>query len=123
MKQSNEEIIKRTEELKREREKITEEILESDDYIRGSITEIYKMCSNKECECHSTNRKKHGLAYYISSSHQGKTRMIYVPSQYLEDAKERTENYKKVMDLVESISEINSKIFKLEKKIKKGGVK
>lgn len=121
MNQSSKYKVREIDKLRKERDGIFEQMLKYRGAIRGTITGIYKMCSNKECECHSTNREKHGLGYYISSSHQGRTRMIYVPSLILEEAKKRTEDYKKVMELIEEISEINSKIFKLEKEIKKGG--
>jgi len=116
MKQSN-----KIEKLKRKRDNIFKEMIFYRSCIRGSITKIYKMCGNRECECHSTNRKKHGLASYISSSHQGRTRMIYVASWMEEEAEERVEAYKKLSELIEELSEANSEIFKLEKELKKGG--
>ena len=116
MKQSKNKI----EELKRKRDNIFKEMFVYRSAIRGSITKIYKMCNNQKCECHSTNRKKHGLASYISSSHQGRTRMLYIPSWMEEKAKERVKAYKKLCELIEELSEVNSEIFKLEKEIKKG---
>jgi len=116
MKQSNNKI----KELKRKRNNIFKEMFIYRSCIRGSITKIYKMCSNRECECHSTNRKKHGLASYISSSHDGRTRMIYVPFPMEEEAEKRVEGYKRLRELIEELSEINSEIFKLEKVLKKG---
>lgn len=121
MNQSNRYKAGEIDRLRKERDDVFKQMFKYRGAIRGTITGIYKMCSNKECECHSTNREKHGLGYYISSSHQGRTRMIYVPSLILKEAKKRTEDYKKVMELIERISEINSEIFKLEKEIKKGG--
>jgi uncharacterized coiled-coil DUF342 family protein len=109
------------EELKRKRDNILKEMFVYRSAIRGSITKIYKMCSNRECECHSTNRKKHGLASYISSSHQGRTRMIYVPSWMEGEAEKRVEAYKKLCELIEELSEVNSEIFKLDKELRKGG--
>ena len=113
-------MIEKNGRLKQERSKIFEKMLNYSDCIRGTVIEIYKMCNNKNCECHSTNRKKHGLAYYLSSSHKGKTRMIYLPFFMVEAVKKQTDDYKKMLNLMERISEINSEIFKLKKKIKKG---
>lgn len=120
MSQSNSNITREILKLKKKRDNILEEMGRYRDATRGTITSIYKMCSNKECECHSTNRKKHGLAYYISSSHQGRTKMLYIPSSMLEEAQKRTEGYKKLRGLIVELSNINRERFKLEKELKKG---
>jgi len=93
MKQSDK-IKKEKEELEKERDNIFRQMKEYRGAIRGTVIKIYKMCNNKDCECHTTNRKKHGLAYYISSSHQKRTRMLYVPLSMVEEARERVEGIK-----------------------------
>lgn len=115
-------IVKEIDRLKRERSNVFEKMSDHSDCIRGTVTEIYKMCNNKNCECHSTDRKKHGLAYYLSSSHRGKTRMIYLPSRMIKEVKKQTEDYKGMLNLIERISEINNEIFQLKKNIKKGAI-
>jgi hypothetical protein len=91
--------------------------------IRGTITKIYKMCNNKKCGCHTTNREKHGVAYYISSSHKKRTKMLYIPLSMLGEAEERTKGWKVIMELMEEVSSINREIFKREKGLRKKGGK
>lgn len=47
--------------------------------------------------------------------------MIYVPSWMEGEAEKRVEAYKKLCELIEELSEVNSEIFKLEKELRKGG--
>lgn len=121
IKQSYKDLIKKVKELKEERGMIFKEMYKYRSGIRGSVISLYKMCGNKKCDCHTTKRKKHGLAYYISSSHKGKTNMLYIPSVMMEEAKRRIDSYKRLLNLLEELSEINREIFILEKRIKKGG--
>ena len=121
--EQSEKIKREIEKLEKDRDKIFHQVEKHRAAIRGTIVKIYKMCNNKRCECHTTNRKKHGLAYYISSSHQKKTRMLYVPSSMIEEAEERVREWKQLNGLLENISEINSKIFILEKGLKRKGGK
>jgi hypothetical protein len=101
--------------LKEKRAQIFKKMLKYEDGIRGSLIKIYKMCNNRECECHSSNRQKHGLAYYISSSHHGKTKMLYVPLKMFKKSKKQLRDYDILCELLEEISEINREIYKLEK--------
>jgi len=49
--------------------------------------------------------------------------MLYVPLSMVEEARERVEGWKQLNKLLEEISEINSKIFILEKELKRKGGK
>lgn len=118
-----ENIEKEVGKLEKERDEIFRRMKEYRSAIRGTVIRIYKMCNNKNCECHTTNRKKHGVSYYISSSHQKRTRMLYVPFSMVEEAQGRVDGWKRLNELLEKISEINSEIFILEKGIKRKGGK
>ena len=104
-----------TRQLNQRKKEVSREMLASCGGIRGTLVSLYAMCNRHSCDCHGKNRKKHGLAHYISSSTPKGTRMLYVPKPMLEKAKEAIEQYRKLKRAIEELSDLNRAIFEEEK--------
>lgn len=97
-----------THDLIRKRREITNHIpLRNSGVIRGTLVLMKRLCGNKKCRC--IRGQKHE-SWYISQSHKGLTRMIYVPRQGEARVRECIRNYRNVKNLLNEISEINLKL-------------
>lgn len=72
--------------------------------IRGSLVTMVRVCGGKNCRC--LRGYKH-RSLYLSQSRKGKLRMIYIPKEAEEEAKEGVFNYRKVKKLLNRLSQIH----------------
>jgi hypothetical protein len=82
-------------------------------YIRGNAVIMKRVCGNPRCRC-ATQGKKH-ISLYLCRKQEGKTKMTYVPAKLEEDVKRKIDNYHKIKDLLEKVSELNYEQLKLDK--------
>ena len=102
--------------------KAKEKIISSapiEEVVRGTFREVYLECIRKKCKCHKAKKYRHGPFYRISYGKEKKIHTIYIPKDKKEQAKRYTDNYKKLRDAIEKISEINIKLMKLKNGRKK----
>ena len=88
-------------------------IIYKGDYIRGNAVIMKRVCGNPRCRC-AIQGKKH-ISLYLCRKQEAKTKMTYVPVRLEEDVKKKIDNYHKIKDLLEKISELNYKKLKLDK--------
>jgi len=72
----------------------------------------YGECGTKGCRCHKEPRYQHGPYYKVSYSKKGKVYNIYVPHSKKNEVKEWINNYNRVWDGIEDVSEINIKLIR-----------
>lgn len=104
------------EKLKRQRAKLLKDIGNYEDALQGSLIRIYRMCRKKDCACRGKRRNIHGPSYYISTKEGGRTHLLYVPKEELEEAKKRIAQFKKLKNLIRKITRLNEEIFRLRRK-------
>ena len=75
--------------------------------IRGSLVIMNRFCGKPICRCQKGQKHK---AVYLSQSHNGKTRMIYIPQAQVKKAAEHIKNYLKVKGILNILSNINIKL-------------
>ncbi|MDP2734810.1 MAG: hypothetical protein Q8P12_01240 [bacterium] len=79
--------------------------------LRGSLVERYKRCGKPGCKC--ANGPGHGPKYYLTVSYpKRRPEMDYVPADLQEKVKEYLENYRKVKEILEELSEINRELLR-----------
>ena len=79
--------------------------------LRGSLVERYKRCGKPGCKC--ANGPGHGPKYYLTVSYpKRRPEMDYVPADLQEKVKEYRENYRKVKQILEELSEINRELLR-----------
>jgi hypothetical protein len=89
-----------------------------DQVLRGSLMERYLTCGNPTCKC--ARGERHGPVWYLSvtldQSHRtGST----VPADQVEQVRHWIENYHRVKEHLEKISDINRELLRRQKKINK----
>jgi hypothetical protein len=70
--------------------------------IRGSLTVRKNSCGKANCRC---ARGEPHLALYITQSHDGKPRQLFVPKGWEERVRHAVSDYQELQRLVEELSE------------------
>lgn len=97
--------------LKRRRKQLLRKLPPLDTVLRGSLIERYKRCGNPRCRC--ANGPGHGPKYYLSVSHAGESpQMDYVPQAEHALVSEYLDNYSRVREILEEISQINHELLR-----------
>lgn len=78
--------------------------------LHGSWVERYSVCSRPNCKCHQGER--HGPRYYLVINENGRQRQKYIPNAQVEAAREGVAQYKRVLVLVDRITQINMELIK-----------
>ena len=73
--------------------------------LRGTVVERYLKCRRKDCPTCREGRG-HGPAYYLSiRGDDGKTHMVYIPKEHLQEVKAATRAWKRLKDGVASLAQ------------------
>ncbi len=107
------------EKIKVEKEKVLRAAPALGEVIRGTFRKVRLECIRKKCKCHKTKKYRHGPFYRISYGKGKKIYTVYVPKEKKVQAKRYTDNYKKLWDAIERISELNIQLLKLKNGRKK----
>lgn len=89
--------------------------------LRGSLIERYVTCGNDGCKC--AKGDKHGPVWYLTVTlGPGRTTGGVIPAGKVAEVRAWIENYRKLKDHIEKISEINRELLRreLERGRKKG---
>ena len=111
--------------LQQRREGLTKVLPPLGEILRGSLMERYLTCGNPDCKC--ARGERHGPVWYLSvtldqSHRSGST----VPAEQVEQVRRWIENYHRVKQHLEKISEINRELLrrqKIQKKLRKAARK
>jgi hypothetical protein len=106
--------------LRRRREGLAKVLPPLSEIMRGSLMERYLTCGNPDCKC--ARGERHGPVWYLSvtldqSHRSGST----VPAEHLEQVRRWIENYHRVKEQLEKISEINRELLRRQKNQRKRG--
>ena len=82
--------------------------------LRGSLVERYVTCGNPACKC--AKGERHGPVWYLTVTlGPGKTAGGIIAKDKVEQVRGWVENYQKVKDHLEKISEINRELLRRER--------
>jgi len=100
--------------LQKRRQGLTKLLPPLGEILRGSLIERYLTCGNQDCKC--ARGEKHGPVWYLSvtldQSHRtGST----VPSEKVDEVRRWIENYHRIKERLEKISEINRELLRRHK--------
>lgn len=104
--------------LRNRREGLTKLLPPLGEVLRGSLMERYLTCGKPDCRC--TRGERHGPVWYLSvtldQSHRiGNT----VPAEQVEQVRGWIENYHRVKEHLERISDINRELLRRQKDLHK----
>jgi hypothetical protein len=84
------------------------------DILRGSLVERYVTCGNPACKC--AKGERHGPIWYLTVTlGRGRTTGGIVPAEQVDEVRAWIENYRKLKDQLEKISEINRELLRRER--------
>jgi hypothetical protein len=102
---------KSTKALRQRQKAILRRLPPLQEILRGSLVERYKRCGKPGCKC--ANGPGHGPKYYLTVSYpKRRPEMDYVPADLKEKVNEYRENYRKVKEILEELSEINRELLR-----------
>lgn len=99
--------------LLKERERLLKRLGTYPPVLRGSLRRHGNKCGNPNCACHDKhNPKRHGPYYYLSHRYQDRTQTIFLSPIKLPHAKAWLANYKRLIQLVYRLSEVNFRLLR-----------
>ena len=94
----------------RKRNTLVKKMLQTPDFVRGSITSVCSTCNRARCICKKeSSRRAYRLTYKSAGQ---KTRTVYVRRDRLPELRKMLDNYAQLQKLIEQLVEINIEIFK-----------
>lgn len=103
-------------ELKHRERELSKELHRAAGLLQGSIVALYHRCGNEACHCKSG--QKHGPKYYLSTKEGGKTQMLYIPRDRLEEVRRAVERYRRVKETLSEMVSINRELFRQGEEVK-----
>lgn len=97
--------------LNRRLRTLEKRMLEVFPLMRGSVVELGATCGNPKCRC--TRGEKH-MKIYFSLCKKGKTKIIYLGKSRESLARQYTNNYKILLEIVEEMTVINMELLKAD---------
>jgi hypothetical protein len=100
--------------LRKRREGLTNVLPPLGEILRGSLMERYLTCGNPDCKC--ARGERHGPVWYLSVTlDQSHRAGCTVPADQVEQVRRWIENYHRVKEQLEKISEINRELLRRQK--------
>lgn len=93
-----------------ERRTLLEELATLALLLQGSWVERYSVCSRVSCKCHTGER--HGPRHYLVINEDGQQRQKYVPNSQVQVAREGLEQYRRLREITERITQLNLALMK-----------
>lgn len=93
--------------LLQKRDQLFGEMPRRPEVIRGTLVLVRRSCGKPRCRCRKDSPHK---SLYVSQSHKGKTRMVYVPKRSEEKARAWVGEYHRLKALLNKLSEIHLKL-------------
>ena len=104
--------------LQRRREGLVKLLPSVAETLRGSLIERYLTCGNPNCKC--ARGERHGPVWYLSVTlGPGRTTGTIVPLHLLERVRRWIDNYHKLKEHLEKISDINRELLRRQKVLNK----
>jgi len=101
-----------TKKLSKEKQKLLKQLPSLGEILRGTFIKCYLKCIRPNCRCHKDKKYRHGPYYRVSYGKKGRIHHIYIPLNMINVAKSWTDNYNKLWQGIEKISELNIKLIR-----------
>lgn len=100
--------------LRQRRQGLAQQLPSVTETLRGSLVERYVTCGNPSCKC--AKGERHGPMWYLTVTlGPGRTTGGIVPAEKVDQVRGWIENYHKVKDHLEKISEINRELLRRQR--------
>ena len=100
--------------LRQRRQGLAKQLPPVTDILRGSLVERYVTCGNSACKC--AKGERHGPIWYLTVTlGPGRTTGGIIAADQLNEVRGWIENYHKLKDHLEKISEINRELLRRQR--------
>jgi hypothetical protein len=100
--------------LRQRRQGLAKQLPPVTDILRGSLVERYVTCGNPACKC--AKGERHGPMWYLTVTlGRGRTTGGIIPAEKAKEVRGWIENYRKLKDHLEKISEINRELLRRQR--------
>ena len=100
--------------LRQRRQGLAKQLPPVTEILRGSLVERYVTCGNPACKC--ARGERHGPQWYLTVTlGRGQTTGGIIPPEKVEEVRVWIENYHKVKEHLEKISEINRELLRRQR--------
>ena len=100
--------------LRQRRQGLAQQLPPVTEILRGSLVERYVTCGNPACKC--AKGERHGPLWYLTVAlGRGRTTGGIVPPENVDQVRGWIENYHKVKEHLEKISEINRELLRRQR--------
>jgi Family of unknown function (DUF6788) len=100
--------------LRQRRQGLAQQLPPVTEILRGSLVERYVTCGNPACKC--AKGERHGPIWYLTVTlGPGRTTGGIIPTENVEEVRRWIENYHKLKDHLEKISEINRELLRRQR--------
>ena len=100
--------------LRERRKGLAQQLPPVTEILRGSLVERYVTCGNPACKC--AKGERHGPMWYLTVTlGPGRTTGGIIPADKVDEVRGWIENYHKVKEHLEKISEINRELLRRER--------
>jgi hypothetical protein len=100
--------------LRQRRKGLAQQLPPVTEILRGSLVERYVTCGNPACKC--AKGERHGPIWYLTVTlGPGRTTGGIIPTGKVDEVRGWIENYHKVKDHLEKISEINRELLRRQR--------
>ena len=100
--------------LRQRRKGLAQQLPPVTEILRGSLVERYVTCGNPACRC--AKGERHGPMWYLTVTlGPGRTTGGIIPTEKVDEVRGWIENYYKVKDHLEKISEINRELLRRQR--------
>jgi Family of unknown function (DUF6788) len=106
--------------LEQKRQRVLQKVPELTEMARGRIVERYLRCGQPNCRCKKPGEQGHGPYHYlVVTVGPGKSRTQLLSRGQLRRVRRWTDNFKRLRQALEQITELNYEILKLERQAEK----
>jgi len=109
-------VVQKAQKLMGKRRRLMGGVVKREGLIHGSLVRTRKKCGRKQCSCEKGDLHPH---IYLSTRVKGKNRIVYLSQKQARTIGSRLKAYREVTDLLESVSDLNIQLVKLEAKSKR----
>jgi hypothetical protein len=100
--------------LRQRRQGLAKQLPPVTEILRGSLVERYVTCGNPACKC--ARGERHGPMWYLTVTlGRGRTTGGIIPEEKAAEVRGWIENYHKLKEHIEKISEINRELLRRER--------
>jgi hypothetical protein len=100
--------------LRQRRQGLAQQLPPVTEILRGSLIERYVTCGNPACKC--AKGERHGPMWYLTVTlGRGRTTGGIIPEEKMPEVRSWIENYHKLKDHLEKISEINRELLRRQR--------